>query len=97
MPRLRWMFIAAPFVLLMFIAATAYYFEVQKILKLQTTVKERYVLLAEKERSVKEYREKVAFYSTEEGLEHLARDLYNQALPEERFYIIVSASSDVSP
>ncbi|MDR3265000.1 MAG: septum formation initiator family protein [Synergistaceae bacterium] len=97
MPRLRWIIAAALVLLLFFIAGTVYYFEFRRISYLKATVRERTAMLAEKERSVKEYREKVNFYKTKEGIAHLAREQYNLVFPGERVYIIVNASSDVPP
>ena len=92
MPRLRWMFIAAFATLLFFIAVTVYYFEYQKLTRLKFAVAESSVRLAEKERNVRDYREKVAFYETDEGIAHLAREQYNLAFPGERVYTIERAS-----
>ena len=92
MPRLRWMFITALATLLFFIAATVYYFEYLKLTRLKFALTESSAKLAEKERSVKNYREKVAFYKTDEGIAHLAREQYNLAFPGERVYTIERAS-----
>jgi cell division protein FtsB len=97
MPRLRWIFAAAIVTLFLFIAGTVYFFEIQKLARLRILVAERSAKLAEKERSVKEYREKVNFYKTKEGIAHLAREQYNLAFPEEQVYVIMGASSDVLP
>ena len=94
MPRLRWMFVAALATLLFFIAATVYYFEFQKLTRLQFALTENSAKLAEKERSVINYREKVAFYKTDEGIAHLAREQYNLAFPNERVYIIERTASE---
>ena len=88
MPRLRWMFVAAFATLLFFIAVTVYYFEFQRLTRLKFTVAERTAELAEKEHNVKIYREKVAFYRTDEGIAHLAREQYNLAFPGEQVFII---------
>jgi cell division protein FtsB len=50
--------------------------------------------LAEKEKSVKEYREKVAFYETDEGIAHLAREQYNLSFPGERVFIVKKYSPE---
>ena len=94
MPRLRWMFIAALATLIFFIAATVYYFEFQKMTRLNYAVAESSARLAAKEQSVRDYREKVAFYKTDEGIAHLAREQYNLAFPGERVYTIERASSE---
>jgi len=93
MPRLRWIFIAAFAILLFFIAATVYYFEFQNLTRLKFDVAKNSARLAEKERNVMNYREKVAFYKTDEGIAHLAREQYNLAFPSERVYNIERASS----
>ena len=88
MPRLRWMFVAALGTLLFFIAATVYYFEFRKLTRLKVAFVENSAKLEEKERSVRNYREKVAFYKTDEGIAHLAREQSNLAFPGERVYIV---------
>ena len=97
MPRLRWIFGAAVIALLLGIAGTVYFFEIQKIARLKTAIAERSVKLAEKERNVKEYRERVNFYKTKEGIAHLAREQYNLAFPGERVYLVVKVSADILP
>lgn len=97
MPRLRWIFVAAFAILLCFIAGTAYFFEIQKLTRLKAAIAERSAKLEEKERSVREYREKVNFYKTKEGIAHLAREQYNLAFPGERVYVVVGTSSDLPP
>ena len=96
MPRLRWMFVAALASLLFLIAATVYYFEFRKLTRLKFAVAESTARLAEKERNVRDYREKIAFYKTDEGIAHLAREQYNLAFPGERVYIINMDSSETS-
>ena len=88
MPRLRWMFAAALATLLFLIAATVYYFEFQRLLRLKHEVAERSDMLAKMERSVRDYREKVAFYRTDEGMAHRAREQTSLAFPGERVFII---------
>ena len=94
MPRLRWMFAAALASLLFCITVTVYYFEFQKLTRLKFAVMESTAKLAEKERTVRDYREKIAFYRTDEGIAHLARERYNLAFPGERIYIVTRESSE---
>ena len=82
------MVVAAFFTLLLFITATVYYFEIQRLARLKLAVAESSVRLAEKKRSVENYREKVIFYETDEGIAHLAREQYNLAFPGEQVYIV---------
>ena len=95
MPRLRWMFVAALASLLFCITATVYYFEFQKLTSLKSKVAESAAKLEEKERIVRDYREKIAFYRTDEGIAHLARERYNLAFPGERIFIITKESSEM--
>jgi len=71
-----------------FISATMYYFELQRSSRLTSAVAENLVRLTELERRVSNYREKVAFYETEEGMAHLAREQYNLVFPGERIFVI---------
>ena len=97
MPRLRWVFVFAIVALFTFIVGTACFFELRKITRLQMAIEERSVRMAEKERAVEEYREKINFYKTKEGIAHLAREQHNLIFPGERVYIISSASEDGVP
>ncbi|MDR1874358.1 MAG: septum formation initiator [Synergistaceae bacterium] len=96
MPSLRWTIAAAITLLVVFIAGTVYFRELRRIFHLHEALNEGAVRLAEKERSVKEYREKINFYQTEEGIIHLAREQYNMAFSDDRVYIIVNTSGDLA-
>jgi cell division protein FtsB len=90
------MCIAAIGLLLLCIAGTYYFIEIKKIFRLHAAVAENSVGLAEKERSVQQYREMVEFYKTEEGIAHLARERDNLVYPGERVFIVAGASSNDS-
>lgn len=94
MPRLRWIIFAAFGLLVVFIAGTVYFYELQKIASLREAIAERTAQLEERERNVQAYREKINFYKTKEGIAHLAREQYNLALPGERVFIVVPNSAD---
>ena len=91
------MFFAALVTLLVFIIATIYYFEFRLLRRLDVAVAESSDRLAERGRSVRNYRERVAFYRTDEGIAHLAREHYNLAFPGERVYIIAIDPSENVP
>jgi len=82
------MFAAAIATLIFFIAATVYYFEFRRLTRLTVAVEEGTVRLAELQQRVRNYREKVDFYRTEEGMAHLAREQYNLVFPGERIFVI---------
>jgi len=90
------MFIAAIATLCILITMTVYYFEFRRLARLTAAVDEGSARLAELERSVRNYREKVAFYETEEGMAHLAREQYNLVLPGERIFVINRDSPEAS-
>lgn len=83
MLRLRWVFLAAFLSLLGAITATAYILEIRKINRLTALADERMAALVSMSRSVQELRDKAAFYSTQEGVAHLAREQYNLSFPGE--------------
>ena len=70
------------------IAVTACYFEFRRLTRLRTSVAEGSARLVHLERQVTNYRERVAFYGTDEGMAHLARERFNLVLPGERVFII---------
>lgn len=67
---------------------TAYFLELRKIHRLTALADERMVVLVSMSRSVQELQEKVIFYSTPEGVAHLAREQYNLSFPGERVFKI---------
>ena len=52
-------------------------------------------ILKEKRESVRNYKEKVAFYKTQEGAEHLAREQYNLVEKGERVIFLRSPDAVV--
>lgn len=86
---------AAFILLLLLIAGTHYFFEVRRIAQLNAAVEEKEELLRRKQDSVRDYREKVTFYSSQEGIEHMAREQYNLVFPGER--VIILKSGDATP
>ena len=74
---------------------THYFFEVRQIARLNEAIEDREAMLREKQDSVRDIREKVSFYKTQEGIEHLAREQYNLVLSGER--VILLTSPDAFP
>jgi len=95
--RLRWIVLAAIVILFVTIMGTAYILEWRQVDRLSSTLDERMKLLIEKTRSLQDLRERISFYSTAEGVAHLARDQYNLVMPGEMIYRIVVTSKDVLP
>ena len=97
MLRLRWIVFAAIVILFVTIMGTAYILEWRQVDRLSSTLDERMELLVAKPRSLQDLRERISFYSTAEGVAHLARDQYNLVMPGEMIYRIVVTSKDVLP
>ena len=90
MPSLRRIiFIALCFVILA-IAVSYYRFELDRIAQIQEAIGKSEVLLKQKQKSVRDYKEQVSFYKTQEGIEHLAREQYNLMAPGERVILLRS-------
>ncbi len=88
MPPLRRILIGGVTLLLLSIAVTYYLFEVERIVQIEAAITEREALLQEKRDNVRDYREKVEFYKTSEGIEHLAREQYNLVGNGERVFLL---------
>ena len=88
MPPLRRILIGGIIFLILSIAVTYYMFEVRRIVRIEETIAEREATLMEKQRNVRDYQEKVAFYKTREGIEHLAREQYNLVGDGERVFLL---------
>lgn len=93
MPPLRRIVVAALLLLLFLIIGTHYFFEVRRISQLNAAIEEREALLRKKQDSVRDYRDKVSFYSSQEGIEHMAREQYNLVFPGERVILLTSGDT----
>ena len=76
--------------LLALIMVTHYAFEVSRIEQIRSAIDEREDLLQRKKENVRNYEEKVSFYKTREGIEHLAREQYNLVASGERVILLAS-------
>ncbi len=90
MPPLRRILIWTILILFLAIIFTYYAFEINNIFKLTEAKAEREAMLEEKRQLVESYKDKVEFYKTKEGIEHLAREQYNLVAPGERVILLVS-------
>ena len=79
----------------LFAIALGYYrLELDKISRIREAITKSEIELEEKRQAVREYREKVAFYKTDEGAEHLAREQYNLVQEGERVILLKSGDVD---
>ena len=90
MPPLRRIALIAFLGLLALIMVTHYAFEVSRIEQIRSAIDEREDLLQRKKENVRNYEEKVSFYKTREGIEHLAREQYNLVTSGERVILLAS-------
>lgn len=90
MPPLRRILVWTLLILFLAIIFTYYAFEINNIFKLTEAKAEREAMLEEKRQLVESYKDKVEFYKTKEGIEHLAREQYNLVAPGERVILLVS-------
>ncbi|MBQ3625217.1 MAG: septum formation initiator family protein [Synergistaceae bacterium] len=90
MPPLRRILVWTVLILFLAIIFTYYAFEINNIFRLTEAKAEREAMLEEKRQLVESYKDKVEFYKTKEGIEHLAREQYNLVAPGERVILLVS-------
>lgn len=90
MPPLRRIALIAFLGLLALIMVTHYAFEVSRIEQIRSAIDEREDILQRKKENVRNYEEKVSFYKTREGIEHLAREQYNLVASGERVILLAS-------
>ena len=95
MPSLRQILFFALALLGLAITWSYYRFELDRIAEIREQIVKSEAVLKEKRDSVRDYKEKVEFYKTQEGVEHLAREQYNLIGNGER--VILLKSPDVEP
>lgn len=95
MPSLKQIILIAIAVLGLAITVSYYRFELERIAQIREAIGKSEAVLKEKREAVRNYKEKVAFYRTQEGAEHLAREQYNLVGQGER--VILLKSEDVKP
>ena len=95
MPSLRQIVIFALVLLGLAITWSYYRFELDRIAEIREQIAKSEVVLKQKREAVRDYKEKVEFYKTQEGVEHLAREQYNLIGKGER--VILLKSPDQEP
>lgn len=95
MPSLKRVIIIVLIIVGLAITVNYYMFELERIAQIREAIAESEAILKEKRESVRDYKEKVAFYKTQEGAAHLAREQYNLVENGER--VILLKSPDEQP
>ncbi len=95
MPSLRRIILIAFGVAIFAIVVSYYRFELDRIAQIREAIVKSEALLKEKQKSVRDYKEQVAFYKTEEGIQHLAREQYNLLGEGERVILLKSPDAEL--
>lgn len=95
MPSIRRIILIVLAVVGLAITLSYYRFELERIAQIREAIVKSEAILKEKRDRVRDYKEKVAFYKTQEGAAHLAREQYNLIEKGER--VIILKSPDAEP
>ena len=95
MPSFKRLILITLGVLGLAITLSYYRFELERIAQIREAIGKSEAILKEKRESVRSYKEKVAFYKTQEGVEHLAREQYNLVENGERVIFLRSPDAEV--
>lgn len=93
-PRLRWILFAAGITFLVAVLLTSFFKELERIKNLSETLDKRMDELVEEERKTQEFKQKIEYYNTPEGIARLAREQFNLVGSGEKIYKIEVSSSD---
>ena len=95
MPSFKRLILITLAVLGLAITVSYYRFELERIAQIREAIGRSEAILKEKQESVRNYKEKVAFYKTKQGAEHLAREQYNLVEKGERVILLKSPDAEV--
>ena len=95
MPSLKQILIFALILLGLAITWSYYRFEFDRIAEIREQIGKSEAVLKKKRESVRDYKEKVEFYKTQEGIEHLAREQYNLVGKGERVILLKSPDQEI--
>ena len=95
MPSLRQILLFALALLGLAITWSYYRFELDRIAEIRGQIEKSEAVLKQKRELVRDYKEKVEFYKTQEGVEHLAREQYNLVGKGERVILLKSPDQEI--
>ena len=95
MPSFKRLFLITLVVVGLAITVSYYRFELERIAEIREAINKSEAILKAKRESVRDYKEKVAFYKTQEGVEHLAREQYNLMEKGERVILLKSPDAEI--
>ena len=94
MPSLKQIIFFALVLLGLAITWSYYRFELDRIAEIRAQISKSEAVLKQKRELVRDYKEKVEFYKTQEGIEHLAREQYNLIGNNERVILLKSPDNE---
>ena len=95
MPSLKQIIFFALVLLGLAITWSYYRFELDRIAEIRAQISKSEAVLKQKRELVRDYKEKVEFYKTQEGIEHLAREQYNLIGNGERVILLRSPDQEI--
>ncbi len=95
MPSLKQLIFFALILVGLAITWSYYRFELDRIAEIRGQIEKSESVLKQKRESVRDYKEKVEFYKTQEGVEHLAREQYNLVGKGERVILLKSPDQEI--
>ncbi len=95
MPSLKQLIFFALILVGLAITWSYYRFELDRIAEIRVQIEKSEAVLKEKRELVRDYKEKVEFYKTQEGVEHLAREQYNLVGKGERVILLKSPDQEI--
>ena len=93
-PRLRWIVFAAAITFLIAVLLTSFFKEIQRVDDLSRSLDRRMDELVSEERKTQDFKQKIEYYSTPEGIARLAREQFNLVSSGEVLYKIEVTSAD---
>ncbi|MBR0279759.1 MAG: septum formation initiator family protein [Synergistaceae bacterium] len=96
MPSLKQLIFFALALIGLAITLSYYRFELDRIAEIRGQIAKSEAVLKQKREAVRDYKEKVEFYKTQEGIEHLAREQYNLIGNNERVILLKSPDNEPS-
>ena len=95
LPKIRWILIAAVATFILAVTTVTFFKELKRIGRLANSLEQKVEELVELTRKNQEIQEKINYYTTPQGIAHLAREEFNLLRPGERIYKIEIVSPDI--
>ena len=94
LPKIRWVVIASVASFVLAVTLVTFFKEMERIDRLADALELRMEELVELTRKNQEIQEKISYYTTPQGIAHLAREEFNLVRAGEKIYKIEIVSAD---